>query len=55
MATISTVQELFEELEDILTDETTLFRGQREDWDLIPKIARITPWSSLRSDEKKMI
>ena len=55
MKSISTLQEYLDEIDIFGGDDTTLYRGQREDWDLIPKIARITPRSSTIEDEKNMV
>lgn len=55
MATISTLQTFLTKIEDLGLDDSTLFRGQREDWDLLPKIARINPRHSALDDEKQMV
>lgn len=41
--TIKTLSEYVNYIETQCLGEYILFRGQREDWDLLPKISRITP------------
>jgi FRG domain len=41
-------------LEEECDDDYVLFRGQREDWPLLPKIARVRPRSNLLTDERRM-
>ena len=55
MPSISTLQRFLDEIEQVGGDDATLYRGQREDWDLVPKIARITPRSNRVQDEKQML
>ena len=55
MATISTLKTFLAKIEDLALADSTLFRGQRDDWDLLPKIARINPRYSALDDEKQMV
>ncbi len=55
MKIISTLQEYLSEIDIFGGDDNTLYRGQREDWELVPKIARITPRSTIADDEKNMV
>ena len=55
MAIVSTLQMFLDEIDNVGGYDTTLYRGQREDWDLIPAIARRTPRTTLVEDEKQMV
>jgi FRG domain-containing protein len=51
----STLTEYVKIIESECDMETCLFRGQREPWALLPKIARSLPRTDILSDEQKMI
>jgi hypothetical protein len=42
-------------LEEQCDEDSVLFRGQREDWPLLPRIALVKPRTTLLVDEKKMV
>ena len=42
-------------LDSIGIDDSTCYRGQADDWPIVPKIARIVPRGNLNSDEDQML
>lgn len=52
---VRSVQQFIDEVESFGLEDTTVFRGQREDWKLLPLIARVTPRQDRADDEMRMV
>ena len=51
---IKFLQDFIKYVEDNCSEEHTFFRGQRQDWPLLPKIQRVDPWGKLETIEFAM-
>ncbi|HVO91437.1 MAG TPA: FRG domain-containing protein [Terriglobales bacterium] len=53
--TIKRLRDFIKLMEDYRFDDFVLFRGQDQDWALLPKIARLNPRDSLLKNEEDMV
>ena len=55
MKPVESLAEFITAVDDFCQHDDFFFRGQREDWDMVPKLARISPRNDAVSDEKLML
>lgn len=54
-STIDGLRDFIKLIEDYRLEDFLLFRGQDQDWPLLPKIARLNPRETLLNDEEDMV